>query len=212
MPTLRLGDNERASIRRAFGRVANRACNNKPFPLVSEDIAEFGYSLLEPRIAKYYTFLRDEAADLTNAATWNPEFNVRDSEHVYEITLHGCTLPKDGLLLPEDHAMHRPLLVWAQEQWDIEDRVGKATGYLWTVVEQCCSMGQIHRVIPDDIMRFVPEYMQSTLQDAERRSRWPSGLENDPEQLDALANVLALGSISPEDREGIQISLNRHTI
>lgn len=212
MPTLRLGDRERAEIRSGFARVANRASNNKQFPLTEEDITEFGYSMLEPRIAKYYEFLRDEASDLTSAATWNPEFKVRGKEHVYEITLHGVTLPKEGLLLTDDHAMYRPILVWAREQWDVELRIARAIGYLHEIVEKCSSTGQIKRVLQDEIIRFVPEYMQETFGYAERQSRVPAGLNIDKEKLNELANVLALGSISPDDREGIGTTVNRHDI
>ena len=54
MPTLRLGDNEKSEIRSAFKRVIYRAKNNVPFPLQEHDFPEFGYDLLEPRIAKHY--------------------------------------------------------------------------------------------------------------------------------------------------------------
>ena len=212
MPTLRLGDTERSSIMSNFTRVLSRAANNKQFPLTEDDITEFGYSMLEPRIAKYYEFLRDEATDLTSASMWNPSFKVRDAEHVYVIAIHQETLPKDGLLLTDDHAMYGPILKWSQEQWAIENQITEAERYLYHVVENCCSMGQIYRVIPDDVLRFVPEYMQKSLRHAERRSRWPSSLENEPDKLNQLANALALGSISPDERVGIDTTLTRSTI
>jgi hypothetical protein len=213
MPTLRLGDAERAEIKDAFRRVANRANNNKQFPLSEEDFPEFGYSLLEDRTRRHYEWLRDEAEDLTSAATWNPEFCIRDSEYLYGITLHGKPeLPKEKLLLTEGHAMHPPILKWVQEQYAIEDQVSESMYYLSHIVANCLSTGQIKRVLQEEILRFLPKYMHQTFEGAERQSRIPRGLEYSKEKLEALANILALGSISPEERVGIDTTIDRTEI
>jgi len=208
---MRLGDHERSEIRSGFGRVAQRAKNNKVFPLVEEDFPEFGYSMLDPRIAGPYEFLREHASELTSAAAWNPDFKIRDATHVYEIEVHGVTLPKEHLLLPDNHPKHAVLIKWAKEQWDIDQRVSNALYYLHEIVETCSSTGQIKRVLQDEILRFVPEYMHQSLGNAERKSRVPAGLTVSPERLNDLANILALGSLSPKDRQGLSATVDDRT-
>jgi hypothetical protein len=205
---MRLGDSERSSIKSAFRAVANKAKNSKVFPLTEEDFPDFGYSLLEPRIAKYYEFLRSEAEDLTSAATWNPSFNIRDANYLYDISIYGVTMPKEGLLVTEQHSMYAVLLKWGEEQNDIDDRVDSSMYYLSGIVESCSSTGQIKRVLQEDIIRFVPDYMQNTFKGAERRSRIPAGLELEDEKTEQLIDILALGAISPDNREGLNASVD----
>lgn len=213
MPTLRLGDGERSEIENAFRRVALRAKNNKPFPLQEHDFPEFGYDLLEPRIAKHYEFLREEFPDLTTSASWNADFNVCDAEFKYNITVPGVTLPKDGLILPEAHHSHAVILEWAIDYDAMDDKVNESMSFLCDIVENCLSTGQIRRCLSDDILRFVPEYMHQSLGNAERRSRYPAGLnlEGFADRIIQLTDVLALGTLSPEEMVGIDASVGNKT-
>lgn len=213
MPTLRLGDNERSELKDAFRRVAVKAKNNRPFPLQEHDFPEFGYDLLEPRIAKHYEFLRDEAEFLTTSSSWNPDFNVRDKDFEYNISVPRMTLPKDGLLLPETHCRHAEILEWAIHYDAMDDKVREVLSFLNNIVECCSSTGQIHRVLTNDILRFVPEYMQNTFKDAERRSRIPAslGMDGFHENVTKLTDVLALGTLSPEDMVGIDAAVDNKT-
>jgi len=214
MPTLRLGDNEKSEIRSAFKRVIYRAKNNVPFPLQEHDFPEFGYDLLEPRIAKHYEFLRDEAEFLTKASAWTPNFNVRSATDEYNISLPRMTLPSDNLLLPETHHRHAEILEWAIGYDRMNDRVRAAQSFLNNIVECCSSAGQIRRVLSDDILRFVPDYMQHTFKDAERKSRIPAslGMDGFAESIVELTDVLALGTLSPKNMVGIDASANRTPI
>lgn len=213
MPTLRLGDQERSEIRGAFKRVAQRAKNTNPFPLTDDDFPEFGYSLLEPRIAKYYSFLREEANDLVRSASWRPDFRLRNADATYTITLGpDVELPKEHLLMLETHPMYHDILKWAQGYCIVSSRVDNAMRFLSRVVNETSSTGQIKRVLSEDVLRFLPEYMMKYFADAERQSRWPSGLPTDGAEANVaeLADVLALASISPEKREGMDVSASRN--
>ena len=213
MPTLRLGDNERSEIRSAFHTVIRRAVNNVPFPLQDHDFPEFGYDLLEPRIAKHYEFLREEAEHLTKASSWSADFNVESAEFRYNITVPHVTLPMDGLLLRETHHRHAEILEWATGYDRMDDRVNAAQSFLNNIVECCSSTGQIHRVLSDEILRFVPEYMHGSFKDAERRSRIPAslGMDGFAENIIELADVLALGTLSPKDMVGLDASVGNRT-
>ena len=216
MPTMRLGDNEHQQIYNSFKRVAKRANNNKVFPLVKDDFPEFGYSLLEPRIAERYIFLRNEAVALTSCESWNPSIYVNTKEYKYYITLASNTyikMPLDDMVVPDTHPKYAKLLKWAEEQHAVETRVNLAMNDLETIVYSCSSVGQIKRVLQEDILCFIPDYMRSTFTHAERRSRIPAGLGADikelARQLEEIAYVLALGSISPEKREGMDVTVKR---
>jgi hypothetical protein len=210
MPTLRLGDHERSEICNTFSRVAVKAKNNQPFPLKEHDFPQFGYDLLEPRIAKHYEFLREEAIGLTTASSWSPDFNIRDADHEYSINLSRMTLPKDGLLLPETHPRHAEILEWAIHYDMMSRNVREVLSFLNNIVQCCSSTGQIHRMLTDEIIRFVPEYMQQSLGNAERRSRIPAslGMDGYHENITKLTDVLALGTLSPEDMVGIDASVS----
>jgi hypothetical protein len=213
MPTMRLGDNERSELCNAFHRIIVRAKNNVPFPLQEHDFPEFGYDLLEPRIAKHYEFLRDEAEFLTTSSGWNPDFNIGDGKFVYNIAVPRMNLPHDGLLLPETHPRHAEILEWAIGYDRMSDRVSAAQSFLNNIVECCSSTGQIRRVLSDDILRFVPEYMQNSFKDAERKSRIPAslGMDGFAESIVELTDILALGTLSPEEMVGIDASVDNKT-
>lgn len=213
MPTLRIGDQERQEIRGAFNKVAQRAKNTNPFPLTEDDFPEFGYSLLEPRIAKYYSFLREEAKDLTSAATWRPDFRLKNADVTYTITLGtDVEVPKENLLMLESHPMYHDILAWAQGYCKVRNKVDNAMWFLRCVLDECSSTGQVKRVLSEDVLRFLPKYMNQYWEYAERQSRWPSGLETEGAErnLTELADVLALASISPEKREGMDVSASRN--
>lgn len=213
MPTIRLGDAERAQIRGAFHRIMKRATNNRPFPLTEEDFPEFGYSLLDPLLVIHYEYLRENAPELTTASGWRPDFKVRSKEFVYKINLERVSMPKDGLLVPDAHPMQPEILEWAEHYYMMDQRVEYASKFLRGIVDTCSSTGQIRRVLSEDIIRFIPEYMQQAFKDAERRSRIPTNLCMDgfAEKLVDLADVLAIGSLSSEEQGGLCADVRTRT-
>ena len=212
MPTLRIGDRERSSINSAFEHVTKRAKNNKPFPLIETDFPEFGLSLLDPRVAGPYELLMELDKDLLASTPYAPDFTLDDGEYEYTIGVYRVAMPKSGMVLPDNHPRHAELLEWVISQCAIERKVAEATAYLYTITEACSSIGQLKRVLPAEIIRFVPDHMQSYFAEAERRSRVPAALCIDTDLLNVLADVLTLGSISPEARTGLQAFVHKTTI
>lgn len=99
---------------------------------------------------------------------------------------------------------------WTRRYCEIYDRVKSASGFVTDVVEHCCTAGQIKRVMQDEILTFLPTYIRSSFNDAERQSRWPSSLPSDCwDDLKTLADTLALGSLSPKDLQGTQVSARK---
>jgi hypothetical protein len=206
MPTLRLGDSERGNIIRAFTRVLERAKNNKKFPLIEDDFPEFGYSLLEPEIAAKYEYLHLNAPKLVRSSAWNPNFKLRTDDFEYEIGIYEQSLPQDALVISRSHERYDELLDWAETYAEAQTNIHRGSAVIREVVEASSSIGQVKRVLSEEILRFIPDHMQATFADAERRSRFPSNLPTDglPDRLENLANTLALGSLSPESVEGIR--------
>ena len=139
---------------------------------------------------------------------------MRSATDEYNISLPRMTLPSDNLLLPETHHRHAEILEWAIGYDRMNDRVRAAQSFLNNIVECCSSAGQIRRVLSDDILRFVPDYMQHTFKDAERKSRIPAslGMDGFAESIVELTDVLALGTLSPKNMVGIDASANRTPI
>lgn len=212
MPTMRLGDGERSTIINAFGKVAKRATNSKIFPLVEDDFPEFGYSLLPYQVAEAYKFLKDNHDDLVNSSsTFAPDFRIHSEDHAYKVELYAEELPCDGLIVPDSHPRYTELITWAQEYNSIIVRVSSAMHYLGGIINECSSMGQIRRVLSDEIIQFVPDYMQESFKDAERRSRIPKNVTLNADRHSELADILAIGSLSPENISGINAKVTSRT-
>lgn len=215
MPTLRLGDQEKSDIKEAFHTATTKAKNNKPFPLTEADFPEFGYTLLSDETRLHYQWLRENNEDLTKVVSWGPEVNLKNADALYEIALHsGVSMPKDNLVVPETHPKYLEILEWAQFYCKTATRVRISNEYLSEIVNECCSTGQIRTVLRPEIMVFLPEHMMSSFGNAERKSRWPRGLatEGAKEKLIELADVLALGALSPNKREGLNVTATRNAI
>lgn len=207
MPTKRLSDYDRTRIHRSFGAVSRRALNSKPFPLTEEEIPEFGISLLEPKVAECYTYLQEFGVDLVRVSAYHPDFRIRSDTREFEVNMYRVSMPKDGLVVLENHPRYTEILAWAMHYHEIEKKVVSGNQYLRTVVNSCTSLGQIKRVLQDEIIRFVPERMQRHFAGAERQSRIPRGFTPDRERLEELANILAIGSLSPEEKPGVNASV-----
>lgn len=212
MATMRLGDVERASIKSNFSVVLGRAANNKAFPLEKDDAWEFGMSLLPVQIAEYYEYLREHARDLTSESGWNPEFFLNTDEFKFGLSIYGVSLPQEDLQLQSNHPRYAEILEWCEYRYGITERINDADHYMESIIYSCSSVGQIKRLMPDDILRFIPSNYRDSFKNAERRSRIPAGFKPEPDRLEQLAQMLALGSLSPKEREGIQVFLNRHPL
>lgn len=212
MATLRLGDAERSNINNAFARVLERAQNNQKFPLEEEDIEDFGMSLLSDKAAECFSYLKEFEEDLVRTSSYNPNFKIRGSTFEYDISLWRVELPRDNLLVPEQHAAHAEILEWVTQYCIVQKDIADARDHVREIVAACSSVGQIKRIMQDEILRFVPQYMRETFGNAERRSRVPSGFEIEPDKLTHLSTVLALGTLSPESEGGVSTSVNRTPI
>ena len=208
MPTLRLGDSERRSIKSDFGTILDRALNNQPFPLKASDFPEFGYSLLSPQMAIHYKALREDkfGKHVTSCSSWRPEINIRADDFKYELSLSGnaAETPCDGLEVMRSHPKYAEILAWSEHYSEVHNRVGQAKDLVREIVGCSTSIGQVHRLLAEEVLRFVPQHMLGYLQQAERRSRVPANYNMDHHigQMDNLVQTLALGSLSPAERAG----------
>ena len=210
MPTLRLGDSERQQIRIAFSNAMARGLNNKAFPLSEDDFPEFGYSLLTPAIADAYSYLHEHAHQLVRSSSYRPDFKIADEVYRYGVNIRGVSMPMDGMEVPRSHPRYDEILDWTATYGDIQEKIVEAKSTVQEIVRASSSAGQIKRVMQEDILRFLPWHMQDSFNDAERRSRWPSGLQKTgmTQKLDQLGQMLALGAISPEQQPGIQATVD----
>ncbi len=70
--------------------------------------------------------------------------------------------------------------------------------------ESCSSVGQLQRVAPF-LFRYLDDSLQESMQGAERRPRWPSGLPKEADfrgPLEKLHTALAVSSLLPETTRG----------
>lgn len=214
MPTLRLDDSSRETITDAFSHVLDRITNNKEFPLKHEDVWDFGMRILDRKVAQSYQYLLDNKAELTTKAMWNPEIVLSNGTWEYGITLFTSSmgLPYDRMPVPVTDLKFNELIEWCDYYEELKKKQKDADSFMRYLIYSCSSVGQIKRVMPADFLTFLPNRMIATFNDAERRSRVPAGYDPQQGQLEHLAQMLALGSISPEKREGMNVSTTRTRI
>jgi hypothetical protein len=209
MGTLRLDDGERQNIINSFARILMRASNNKPFPMEKEEVWDFGLSLLEPKTVECYLYLRENNEKLVKSQNWHPTIELQDEFYSYHVTFCDEGLPQNGLQVPHTHPKYAEIHDWVTHYCDMEEQIAKARKAVRRVIQVCSSAGQIKRVLQPEILRFIPSHVLDTLDDAERQSRIPRNLELHDGDLELIANTLAVGSLSPEDRAGIDVEANR---
>lgn len=210
MPTMRLSPNDKSHIENQFHKVLNRAPNNYPFPVVKKELKEWAFSLMPESMADAYKLLKSYDKSLVQSCGWCFDIDVHlpNEEGIYLIRIDASmNLPNfKPNVLPGDN-YHTEVVEWCKNVSDLDSRVAQASRYVSHAIDSCTSAGQIVRVLPEDCVRFVPNTILSTLADAERKSRVPRHFEPDPEKEKNVLDLLAIGSISPEDRPGLDVAV-----
>lgn len=208
MPTKRLTDSDRETIRGNFSRAADRALNNKPFPIAEDAWKAWSRSLLPDEILAKWEYLTKHCPKLVSSgSSWHANFFVEYQGFKYTLAGYSIEMPHDDIVIPESHPSRVSIGEWSEWYFNTAKDVREAIKYLEMCIEPCHSIGQVKRVLGDEILRFVPNWFTNSLEYAERQSRVPSSLSLDPERLEHLSNVLALASLSPEEKPGVDISV-----
>lgn len=211
MPTQRLSDTDKSWIESQFDQVLNRANNNKPFPVSEEDIPEWVFSTLPDSVAEAWKVCRqfDQRLVMTAGYYFNIEVICKDNIGKYYLRCEEIgNVPNHKPVIDEGSMWYEEVLNWCDETHALSEKVHEAELYLESAIYSCTSAGQIARILPDDCLRFVPNTVLSSLQDAERKSRIPRGFKPDEEKAGLLLDMLALGSISPEERAGPDVTID----
>jgi hypothetical protein len=213
MTTKRLSDWDRQQIIDGYKRKLRRCLHNKQFPIKKDDLETWGISLLDPVIYDKWKYLREHVPDMVKDFSYfHSTFTISDDNYVYKVKGYKVPLPYDDIVVPHDHPTHPEVLAWVQWYDDMELRRASAVTWLHKCVAHCHSIGQVKRVLPEEILRFSPDHMLKTLKDAERQSRIPAGFNIDEEKMKNLADTLALASISPEDEPDVDVTVTYKTV
>lgn len=89
---------------------------------------------------------------------------------------------------------------YAMEHYTNMELAHVATHAFKALNDCCSSVGQLQRVAPF-LFRYLDDSLQESMQGAERRPRWPSGLPKEAEfreRLEKLHTALAVSSLLPE--------------
>lgn len=206
MPTIRLSDPDRSQIEHEFNAVLFRALFNKPFPIEQDDIKEWGRSLLSQEEAKHWNWLREYRPELAReGGYWRGEFKLETRERIYELSADDNPMPFDGIFVPNDHKDYDDVLTWAIWYNETNEAVSTAQSWLSKCICHCHSVGQVKRVLGEEIIKFVPNSLRASLANSERQSRIPRGLNINKERHELLCNMLTLGSISPDERKSAHV-------
>lgn len=199
MPTARLSEYDRNHIESEYNSVLRRALYNKPFPIPKDDMKQWGRSLLPQEVADRWLWLREHRPELAaEGSHWRGHFKIGSDTHLYSLNSDDVRLPFDGIFVPREHDSYSAVLEWTVWWEETREKVSMAEHWLSKCIYQCHSVGQIKRVLGEEIIRFVPNSLARTLKHSERQSRIPRGLNIDADKHELLCNMLTLGSISPE--------------
>lgn len=211
MPTERLSDDNKQNISSALDRVIERAMFNKKFPINKKDLFEWLVDQMPQTHQDAYRLLRDENKKLvTNSGSWGSKFKVRDTNSEYTIQVT-AKVPYDNIEVRETDSRVADVIVWLKWYEELKAKVSDAESYGDSLVYACTSVGQLRRLLPDEIMRFIPSKLLD-FSEVERRSRIPRGFHPDPERMDNMLQMLALGSLSPKERTGLDTVLYDKTV
>jgi hypothetical protein len=214
MPTQRLSDSDKSYISSRFDQVLFRAGNNLTFPLqTKEEVVEWVVDCMPKHIRKPYQALKQNAPTLIRDGGWSNRLDIRnENDEQYELEFDGITgWPNWRAFITPEHEHFDDVWQWCQDMHTIKGKVKRAERYKDNAIEACTSAGQIARIFPQDILRFLPPNTLNSLGDAERKSRVPRGFTIDPEMTELVANMMAIGSVCPDERPDIAPDIIKFT-
>lgn len=212
MATQRLSDVDKSFIISRFSAVLRRAGNNLTFPVpTKEEVREWVINCMPAHIRNPYLALRENAPGLVREGGWINYLTIHnDKGEQYELEFNGVTgWPNwKGIVTPE-HEHYDEVWQWCHDFHTIENQVRRCEKYVDEAIDSCTSAGQIARIFPEDILRFLPHNTLQSLGDAERKSRIPRDFNIDPEMTELVANTMAIGSVCPESRDGVSVEVSK---
>lgn len=210
MPTERLSDDDKSTINGEMDAIINRAMFNKKFPVKSKDLFEWLVDQMPDSHQKAYRLLRAENKKLVSTSgTWGSKFKIRDANTEYTVQVT-AKVPYDYVVVAENDSRNAEVVEWLLWYEDLKIKVDSASSYAATLVWACTSAGQLKRLLPKEVLRFIPTHLLN-FDDVERRSRIPRSFKPDSDKMDNLMQMLALGSLSPKERKGLDIELHHKT-
>lgn len=208
MATARLTDYEKSSIASKICHVITRTELNKEFPIKEEDIFNWMQEQMEPRIREAYKMLSEECPALVSTcSSWQAIIKINSDTRRYRVSVSADIPMKDIYVLPTD-PHHAEVIEWLEWTDDVDKKSARARRYCERLVYACTSVGQVKRLLPEEVMRFVPGQLLD-FSEVERRSRIPASLSLDADEMDNMLHMLTLGSLSPETRKGADVSIQR---
>jgi hypothetical protein len=209
MPTLRLTDSDKSWIVSSFSTPLHRCTNSLPFPLKeTKDIEEWVQDCIPVKIWDSWKYLMDNCRSTVSHLGYTKIAFVETDDgtgNKYRIFLYGSDTgcwPHYEPTCKKGDLHYEEILKWAKQYAAVQEQVDEAMRYMQRGVWACTSAGQIARIFPENVLRFLPSRAGSSLSNAERKSRVPSGFEINHETCDLLERMLALGTISPNSQEG----------
>lgn len=214
MPTMRLSPNDKSSISHQFTRVLYRAPNSHTFPVPEDELEDWVFSLMPESVSDAYKLVKQYDKKLIQQAGWCFDMKVykpltetiAEGEYLLRVDT-SKDLPNFSPMIREGCDHYEEILKWSQDVNELNKKTAIAERYVDSAIESCTSAGQIVRVLPEDCFRFVPDFVLNTLADAERRSRIPASFEPDKKKEQFVLDMLAIGSISPETRPGLDVAV-----
>lgn len=210
MATPRLSDHDKSQLTWALEAVIDRALNSKKFPIKKKHFMEWGIKQLSKPVKKAYRLLRDDCPALTHHVSgYGCQFMVRTDSLEYRMSVSGSGVKfpmTDLLILPSDK-YHADIIEWAVWHDEVYNKIQAANSYANFLVFACTSSGQLKRLLPQEVMRFIPKHL-CYFKEVERRSRIPASFTPNEQELDNMIQMLAVGSLSPETRKGIAVTIN----
>lgn len=210
MPTQRLSDSDKSWIESCFSGVLVQAGNNIKFPLEEDDLKDWVLDTMPKHIRKPYEALRENAPRMLRSAGYCNYAVLYTPEGEYELCFNGLQEhfpPEYKAEIGDDNPIYDDIVDWARDYRKIQKQVNRCRQYVAHAIDECTSAGQIARIFHGDILRFLPPATLSSLGDAERKSRVPRGFEIVPEMTELVANTMAIGSVCPDRKQGLDVDV-----
>lgn len=200
MPTYRLSYDDKHTLAQCFNKTLSCCLNNSVFPIRdSREFADFAIGLIrEPARTHYIELLRLDASLVGAKQRYLNWFLLPAEEGKYKIECRSLIVPRDGLVLNSEHPMYQEILEWARQSHKIRQDAKRARIYAEHAIDVCSTFGQVMRVCPPDFATYLPNNMVASMKNAERASRFPKRLRHQPDEIEHLGRMLALGALSPE--------------
>jgi hypothetical protein len=207
MATERLTDNDKDEIVSKIGGIAERALYNKKFPVKKAKVFNWISKQMKPTHRKAYLLLTDEFPALVNkCGSWQANFIIKSKYDKFTVDIR-TAVPVAEILIKDIDRYHADIITWCEWYQEMKDQVNDAHIYARTLVYACTTVGQVKRLFPDEILRFVPSHLLN-FSDVERRSRVPNSLSLEPERFENMMQTVAIGALSPDEMKGLEASVS----